>query len=651
MSKYLDILSQAGGLTGQALSGASLYFYEAGPTTTFLATYQDEDLTPSLANTNPVVADGEGRFPDIWLQPEKYYVEFYDADGNLLDAKDNVTGSVIGGRAVVIYDTIAEMTAVLKATILDDQQVSVGGYTTVGDGGGGIFYWDSASTATVDSGTIFAADEGGTGRWIRVFTGWVNVKWFGATGDGTTDDQAAVQAAINSFGTSFSGTLFFPSGEYLFGSALSVPRGILLLGDGIPGTAVNSETVKNNSFLVHGFNGDFITFDGSGVTGVITGSGGGIERLSILNKFGIANSANGRAVVVDGADATERSTWLRIVDCDISRYGSSYGEFSWSIDIDGSTVTAANGGIRDIYLDRVRIASDTGASGSIRLQTAFNVFMTNIQCNLTKGDILITGSSGAEQSSAVFGNNLVITGSFDVDYADNINISGGRTAAISTTANTGTNVNLNFASINSSAGLATNGNVKAYSNTLSKFMTRVNNAISEVFGRDDNAGDSTNGTGIIVGNTSSDQGGALLQYINGVPATGSQKAQLFLRARNVADTAEANMASIQMNQVATNDWAQIELYTGTDRKILCYGQGTDRIDFKADMLPATTDAYDVGGAGSVWDKGYVNGLYLTDGVTAPTTAAGHAIIYVDTADGDLKIKFGDGTVKTIVVDT
>ncbi len=44
-------------------------------------------------------------------------------------------------------------------------------------------------------------------------------------------------------------------------------------------------------------------------------------------------------------------------------------------------------------------------------------------------------------------------------------------------------------------------------------------------------------------------------------------------------------------------------------------------------------------------------LVVTDGVTAPATLAGFAKIYVDTADGDLKIKFGDGTVKTIVTDT
>ena len=51
------------------------------------------------------------------------------------------------------------------------------------------------------------------------------------------------------------------------------------------------------------------------------------------------------------------------------------------------------------------------------------------------------------------------------------------------------------------------------------------------------------------------------------------------------------------------------------------------------------------------NNGWNVGLRVTDGVTAPSTESGYANIYVDTADGDLKVKFGDGTVKTIVVDT
>lgn len=57
---------------------------------------------------------------------------------------------------------------------------------------------------------------------------------------------------------------------------------------------------------------------------------------------------------------------------------------------------------------------------------------------------------------------------------------------------------------------------------------------------------------------------------------------------------------------------------------------------------------------AVWVKnGYLITPYIsiTDGITAPATVSGQSFLYVDAADGDLKIKFGDGTVKTIVTDS
>lgn len=44
-------------------------------------------------------------------------------------------------------------------------------------------------------------------------------------------------------------------------------------------------------------------------------------------------------------------------------------------------------------------------------------------------------------------------------------------------------------------------------------------------------------------------------------------------------------------------------------------------------------------------------LEIADGLAAPAAAAGRARIYIDVADGDLKIKFADGVIKTISVDT
>jgi parallel beta-helix repeat protein len=61
-----------------------------------------------------------------------------------------------------------------------------------------------------------------------------------------------------------------------------------------------------------------------------------------------------------------------------------------------------------------------------------------------------------------------------------------------------------------------------------------------------------------------------------------------------------------------------------------------------DAAAAPTDSVLIGA-----DKGFC----LVDGITAPATRAGWATLYVDTSDGDLKVKFGDGTVKVLAADT
>lgn len=67
-------------------------------------------------------------------------------------------------------------------------------------------------------------------------------------------------------------------------------------------------------------------------------------------------------------------------------------------------------------------------------------------------------------------------------------------------------------------------------------------------------------------------------------------------------------------------------------------------------LPGTQYLGRLGGRlyGNTDVEGY---LSIKDGMTAPGAGTGQARIYVDTADGDLKVVFADGTVKTIVVDT
>jgi hypothetical protein len=45
-----------------------------------------------------------------------------------------------------------------------------------------------------------------------------NVKSFGATGDGITDDSAAIQAAVNWTSGANRGVIYFPAGSYYVGT-------------------------------------------------------------------------------------------------------------------------------------------------------------------------------------------------------------------------------------------------------------------------------------------------------------------------------------------------------------------------------------------------------------------------------------------------
>jgi polygalacturonase len=59
----------------------------------------------------------------------------------------------------------------------------------------------------------------------------INVKAFGATGNGSTFDDAAIQSAINSLATSGGGVVYFPPGNYKISNPLSIAvPGISLVG-------------------------------------------------------------------------------------------------------------------------------------------------------------------------------------------------------------------------------------------------------------------------------------------------------------------------------------------------------------------------------------------------------------------------------------
>jgi len=92
-------------------------------------------------------------------------------------------------------------------------------------------------------------------------------------------------------------------------------------------------------------------------------------------------------------------------------------------------------------------------------------------------------------------------------------------------------------------------------------------------------------------------------------------------------------------------------YNGTTDTFAFRANGTDILSASASALAPQPDiTVSCGTNGRRFTGVYSQKFVLVDGITAPATMANHAQIYVDSADGDLKIKFADGTTRTIVTD-
>lgn len=106
----------------------------------------------------------------------------------------------------------------------------------------GFFYWDSSDLSTEvinDPGqgiyiSPLSDATGAGGAWVRQYDGFVNVKWFGATGDGVTDDTTAFENAVSFVRDGM--TLYIPKGTYR--TNFEIDTAMSIIGDGYQSTLV-----------------------------------------------------------------------------------------------------------------------------------------------------------------------------------------------------------------------------------------------------------------------------------------------------------------------------------------------------------------------------------------------------------------------------
>jgi hypothetical protein len=230
---------------GEPLVGGKLYSYAAG-TTTPLVTYTDQAGTS--VNTNPVILDSRGE-ANVWLGTGPYKLRLASATDVDIWTVDDIYSE--GSQSM--------------QELLSSSGSSLVGF--IADGTGAAYRTVQAKLRDV-----------------------VSVKDFGAVGDGTTDDTAAIQAGIDA--TKNGAVLYFPYGTYYCTSTLTIGRGSKLCGEqlAMPDPRSLNQNVTKISFA-------------GGVSGVAVDQGdlesGYVWGISIENLFFESVDGNNGAIGIN----------------------------------------------------------------------------------------------------------------------------------------------------------------------------------------------------------------------------------------------------------------------------------------------------------------------------------------------------------------
>jgi hypothetical protein len=307
--------------SGAVLTGGKLFTYLAG-TTTPAAAYTSSN--GSTAWTNPIVLDAAGRVPgsgEIWLTDGILYKFLLkDANDVLIATYDNISG--INSNFVAFVNQQEIVTATAGQTVFNlgisyqpgtnSLSVFVDGVNQYGPGAQYAYVETDSDTVTFTSGLHVGAEVKFTTTqqqsagavdaeqvsYNPPFTNavatnveaklaqYVNVKDFGAVGNGVANDTTALQAAIN-YAVPLKRPIYIPTGTYLYSVLTGLDQNnITINGDG------SSNTV--------------LKFTGTGVA-LETGTNAGFRQGINLSGFTVEGNVNTSNIV--HANRLARSFW------------------------------------------------------------------------------------------------------------------------------------------------------------------------------------------------------------------------------------------------------------------------------------------------------------------------------------------------------
>lgn len=134
-------------------------------------------------------------------------------------------------QRLITVDTINELRNYDDLTV--GYYIMTGGYYFVNDGGESLYYIDYTTSGDIDDGgsTIIVGNVA-----CRLINKEVNVKQFGAHGDGVSDDLVYIQNAVN-----YSNSVFFPQATYIISGVIKLKSDTSLIGEGATIKNINNK--------------------------------------------------------------------------------------------------------------------------------------------------------------------------------------------------------------------------------------------------------------------------------------------------------------------------------------------------------------------------------------------------------------------------
>lgn len=260
MRKYFDVVFYT---TSIPVANALVYVTDSNGNLAQL--YSDNGVTPI---TNPTRTDSTG------------FYSFYVADGiyTLKYVIGPITLRTLTGVQIFDESTAAGIPNEIAFGTATSAGTLTGAETAPVSRGAGLLQttWNTVATFVLSIFTIMVGAA--TGLIARTILAElldlpVSVKRFGAKGDGTIDDTAAIKAACAALNAAGGGTLYFPPGQYLYTSTTftDVLSGVTLRGANRYASVIVTNNVAANMFFMSGSGSKAISL---GFVSTVTSTGG-----------------------------------------------------------------------------------------------------------------------------------------------------------------------------------------------------------------------------------------------------------------------------------------------------------------------------------------------------------------------------------------